>query len=93
MLGAHVRWRLVHPPPARIGLLIRRGELQVHGRAVCGGRAMDAIALIRRAYPAIEFHGALAVCRRMDRSAARRAGDRAARVGRAMTQTDLTLAA
>jgi hypothetical protein len=47
--------------------LIRRGEIQLYGCAVCGGgRAMDTIALIRRVYPALDFPGALAVCHEID---------------------------
>jgi hypothetical protein len=42
--------------PPESAYLIRRGETQLYGCAVCGGgRAMDTIALIRRVYPALDF--------------------------------------
>jgi len=47
--------------------LIRRGEAQIYGCAVCeGGMAMDTIALVRRIEPALSFAQALERCHEID---------------------------
>ena len=53
--------------PPGSAYLVRRGETQLFGCAICGGgRAMDTIALVRHVYPALDFRGALAVCHEID---------------------------